>query len=248
MKAEGKRSILILLMVFFALSALSAFSLTPLDVDFTASGSGAVRFYTITNESDSPIAVVVNVAKRDFDLSGNETLSDGNRYFSIFPSKMIVNPDTSQLVRVEYKGPKILTKELSFFITFEQIFYSLGASQEEKERLFKYLVVYTTTSFVAPDKIIEKVSSSASFTEDGRIEITIKNQGNVHQELNSLKIRLVGDNGGSYQLSEDELEGVKEKIILPNVDKKISIDIPESLKESNKISSVMEYDYKYELL
>ena len=110
---------------------LMAYQLSPLNVTYDPSGAGSAKVYTIVNDSDSLIAIEIQAMRRYIDIDGEEYTEEAPQYFSIQPAKMIIMPDSTQLVRVQYRGPSTVTKELSFRIISEQIPMPRGAQEEE---------------------------------------------------------------------------------------------------------------------
>ena len=101
-------TVLVLLLLPFA---LMAYQLSPLNVTYDPTGAGSARVYTIVNDSDAPIAIEVRAEQRIIDIDGNEVNQDGSAYFSIQPNRMIIRPDSTQLVRVQYRRPQTVTRE-----------------------------------------------------------------------------------------------------------------------------------------
>ena len=83
-----------LLLVFLALvcSSVFAFQFEPLVQTFDVSGPNATKTFTITNDSDDIIAVVVSALVRTQDAQGNEVNSDASRYFNIQPARILIQP------------------------------------------------------------------------------------------------------------------------------------------------------------
>ncbi len=239
-----RKSVLLLLLLILSVS-LFAYQLTPLNVTFDSSGSGAAKVYTITNDSDSPIAIKMSAVKRSIDTNGEEYNEDAASYFSIQPSKMIIKPQSTQIVRVQYRGPRTVTKELSFRIISEQIPYSKGAQVETEGQMISFLFVYSTSAYVKPSRIVERISATAA-DNNGKLEITISNSGSVHQILTNLKLTVTGSNGQSYTLTADELGSASGLNLLSDSTYIITIDMPEALKESSSFSVSYSYDYSWQ--
>lgn len=241
-----RKTLLFLLLLILSVSVY-AYQLTPLNVTFDPSGSGAAKVYTITNDSDSPIAIKMSAVKRSIDTNGEEYNDDASSYFSIQPSKMIIKPQSSQIVRVQYRGPKTVTRELSFRIISEQIPYSKGAQVETEGQMISFLFVYSTSAYVKPSRIVERVSASASQNSDGKLEITLANSGSVHQLLTDLSIVITGSNGQSYKLTEDEMGAASGLNLLSDATYIFTIDMPEQLKGSSGYSITADYDYSWKV-
>ena len=233
------------LLLLLLCQAVYAYQLSPLSVTYEPIGSKSAAVYTIVNDSDNPIAVQFRAAKRSIDIYGTEYNDDASAYFSIQPAKMIIRPQSSQLVRVQYRGPRTVTKELSFRLISEQISYSPGAKEKTEGQMLSFLFVYSTSAYVRPSRIVERVSSSASIA-DGKIVIKLDNEGSVHQLLNEPEIRLTGDDGSVYTLSEEQLLPISGKNLLVDSSLVLEIEIPPELRNAREIAVSHSYTYRYE--
>lgn len=241
----ARRSVAVILLLFLLPFSVMAYQLSPLNVTYDPSGAGSAKVYTIVNDSDAPIAIEVRAEQRIVDIDGNEANQDGSAYFSIQPSRMIIRPDSTQLVRVQYRGPQTVTRELSFRIISEQIAMPRGAQDNESGQMISFLFVYSTSAYVRPSRIVESVASSVTETEEGKLEIVLENTGSVHQMLNNLAITLTGDDGSSYVLSEEELGPLKGQNLLANSRLRTVIDMPDVLSGAGAVTADISYDYTY---
>lgn len=240
-----RRLLASLVMLLLLPAMLLAYQLSPLNVTFSPTGADSAKVYTITNDSDAPIAIEVTAEQRILDIDANEVNQDASAYFSIQPSRMIIPADTSQLVRVQYRGPSTVTRELSFRIVAEQIPMPRGAQEAAEGQMISFLFVYSTSAYVRPSRVVESVATSVGELEDGRLEIVVENTGSVHQMLNSLSITLTGDNGASYSLTEAELEPLAGENLLTNTRLRTIIEKPEVLSSANTITAEVAYDFSY---
>ena len=241
----AKRIVAAALLLLFTSFSLMAYQLSPLNVTYDPTGAGSAKVYTIVNDSDAPIAIEVRAEQRIVDIDGNEANQDGSAYFSIQPSRMIIRPDSTQLVRVQYRGPQTVTRELSFRIISEQIPIPRGAQEEESGQMISFLFVYSTSAYVRPSRVVESVQSEVNKTEDGKLEVILENTGSVHQMLNSLSITLSGNDGSTYSLSEEELQPLNGQNLLTASRLRTVIDVPEVLAASESITASVSYDYEY---
>ena len=239
------RKAALLLAVLLIPFSLMAYQLSPLNVTYDPTGAGSAKVYTIVNDSDSPVAIEVRAEQRIVDIDGNEANQDGSAYFSIQPNRMIIRPDSTQLVRVQYRGPQTVTRELSFRIISEQIPMPRGAQEEESGQMISFLFVYSTSAYVKPSRIVESISSAVSVTEDGKLEIVLENTGSVHQMLNSLDIEISDDKGNTYTLTEEELLPLSGQNLLTNSKLRTVIEMPEILTGSDSFTASVSYDYEY---
>lgn len=235
---------LLFLLTFMSL-ALFAYQFSPLNVTFEPSGGGSAKVYTIVNDSDSAIAIEVSAVKRSITIDGEEYNEDASQYFTIQPSKMIINPQSTQLVRVQYRGPRTVTEELSFRIISEQIPYSTGAKSEGEGQMISFLFVYSTSAYVQPGKIVEKVETTASINEDGNLEIVFTNKGSVHQLLNDLSVTIKGNNGSSYTLTDEDMGAIKGSNLLCGASLRIVMDVPSALSGAKSFTPEIKYNYSW---
>ena len=227
-------------------ASLMAYQLAPLNATYEPTGAGSAKVYTIVNDSDSPIAIEVRAVKRSIDIDGNEYTEDASPYFTIQPAKMIIRPQSTQLVRVQYRGPRVLPRELSFRIIAEQIAYSQGAQAEaEGSQMISFLFVYSTSAYVKPSVITQSISSEAYINDEGRLEVMIHNTGSVHQLLNNIAITVSSAEGDSYQFTEADLESITGSNLLTDSSRRVVIDVPEILAGDTGLSAEVTYSYSY---
>lgn len=245
MEIGARRIVLMVMVVVFAATIpVYSYQISPLSVVYESSGPGAAKIYTVTNDSDSPIAIYFKPYKRYMDENGKEYMEDASAFFLIQPQKMIIKPQSSQLVRVQYRGPKVLTKEASFRIVSEQIPYSLGAGGNQ-DQMISFLFVFSTAAYVQPTKIVESVSVKASLGNDDRLDIWIENTGSVHQILNGLDICITGNDGSVYHLKDEEKDFASGLNLLSGAKVKLSLDVPTELSGASDFVCGIDYDFDY---
>ncbi|MFA5570113.1 MAG: fimbria/pilus periplasmic chaperone [Sphaerochaetaceae bacterium] len=191
-----RRSIVLTVCVIalLTMSNLNAFQFSPLEQTFSPSGANSTKTYTIVNDSNDSIAVEITALTRDITRDGQEVNQNAAAYFSIVPSKVILRPQSSQIVRVQYRGPRTVPTELSFRLRAEQIPYSQGRATEGQS-MFNFLYVYTTSLYVSPTRSTARVqvdSALPKVNSDGNqvIELTVSNTGTVHQMMNQAQIEV----------------------------------------------------------
>lgn len=210
---RSKRIIALLLIGIVWVCNLAAFQFSPLEQVFSPSGADSTKTYTIVNDSDDSIAIEISALTRDQDAEGNEINTSAAAYFSIVPAKVIVKPQSTQIVRVQYRGPRTVTNELAFRLRAEQIPYSQGKNSQDKG-MFNFLYVYTTSLYVNPSQPIARVAVqkvAPATTEDGStvLAVSVINSGNVHQLLIDAELVVTDSLGNSVTLKgNEELPGI----------------------------------------
>lgn len=220
---------LTLIVLMFFLSSVQAYQFSPLEQSFQPTGAESTKTYTIVNDSNDSIAISISALIRDQDAQGTEVNTPADAYFSIVPNKLVVPPQSSWVVRVQYRGPRTVTNELSFRLKAEQIPYSQGKASTDKG-MFNFLYIYTTSLYVLPSRVVENVAVrtlSASTMDDGTpaLAITLANLGTVHQLLISAVVEIKDSKGNSVVLQGAEaLPGIDGMNILAKktITKKVS--------------------------
>lgn len=224
-----KKKFLLTLIVFVCtVLPLFAFQFSPLEQSFSPSGANSTKTYTIVNDSNDSIAVEISALTRDMDANGKEVNESAAPYFSIVPSKVILRPQSSQIVRVQYRGPRTVPTELSFRLRAEQIPYSQGRATEGQS-MFNFLYVYTTSLYVTPSRSIERVqvdSAQPTLTADGRrvMLLTISNTGTLHQILNGAQVEVTNNATRQSVVYEGEALGFVNGLNLL-AGKKVSVQV-----------------------
>jgi fimbrial chaperone protein len=207
-KNMKRTTILALVVLFVSLSSIHAYQFSPLEQVFQPTGAESTKTYTIVNDSNDSIAISISALIRDQDAQGAELNTPADAYFSIVPNKLVVPPQSSWVVRVQYRGPKTVTNELSFRLKAEQIPYSQGKSSTDKG-MFNFLYIYTTSLYVQPSKVVENVairSVAPTAAEDGSptMAVTLVNMGTVHQLLVSGILEVKDSKGNTVVLQGAE--------------------------------------------
>ncbi len=192
-----KVKIMVFLLLIFTVVPVFAFQFSPLEQTFAPSGVNSTKTYTIVNDSNDSIAIEISALTRDIDSAGKEKNENAAAYFSIVPSKVILKPQSSQIVRVQYRGPRTVPTEMAFRLRAEQIPYSMGRATEGQS-MFNFLYVYTTSLYVSPTRTTTKVQVDQVvpvITSDGReaLSLTISNTGTIHQILNGVKVEVINN-------------------------------------------------------
>lgn len=238
------KAIILALVLLCAASEVFAFQFSPLTQQFSVSGAEATRTYTVTNDSDEAIAVEVSALTRDQDALGNEVNKNAANYFSIQPAKAIIKPQSSLIIRVQYRGPKTVTRELSFRIKAEQVAYSQGRASTNQS-MFNFLYIYNSSAYVAPSKVTERVVvTKTAAADDGQLAITLSNMGTVHQLLNDLVVNVQDGNGNMITITGvDALPGLSGSNLLAGKTVTKSIPWPEGLAKGSTYKATISYNY-----
>lgn len=181
------------MIVFFAAVILSAnaFSFVPMSASLTPSGTNSIMSFKVTNDTTQSIAVLIKVMTRTILLDGTEKNEPVGSEFIIFPTRVVVQPNSFQTIKVQYKGPQNLTREQCYRVIAEQV--PIDFTKQETSGV-KVLFRYIAALYVTPPKVSPKLvlTSAVGAEKDGKIgiNVTISNEGTRHALLSNPTLRL----------------------------------------------------------
>ena len=111
--------------------------------------------------------------------------------------------------------------------------------------MISFLFVYSTSAYVRPSRVVERVEGDASVNEEGKLEVVLSNTGSVHQMLNSLAVTVNGDDGSSYTLSGEELQPLAGQNLLTDSRLRTILGLPDALSGASAFSVDLAYDFEY---
>ena len=98
------RFVLALLLAAGVAASASAFSFVPMSASLSPSGAQSVMSFKVTNDTPQAIAVVIKVMTRSIDIEGKESNQPVGSEFIVFPTRVVVQPNSFQTIKVQYKG------------------------------------------------------------------------------------------------------------------------------------------------
>jgi fimbrial chaperone protein len=207
-----------------------AFTLTPISATLSPKANGAAASFRVENESSNRVAFQIKMITREMDEHGQETCELATNVFTVFPPQGIIAPGQRQNIRVVWKGAAAPTNELAYRIVAEELPVPLDTEQAGSH--IKLLVRYMGTVYVAPRKPksdlqtvgLVRVATTASSTNT--YELTLRNQGNVHQGLKNPTLKINGGKDGPLLLKADQLNGITGENVLAQHTRRFSLVLP----------------------
>jgi len=194
---ELKRSRL--LRAFFLIIVVmstQAFSFSPMTVSIGTSGATAVMTYKVTNESDQQTAVSIKVATRSIDATGKETNEAADKLFLVFPSRVVLKPNSSQSVKVQYRGNPAIASEVAYRVIAEQLPVDFTKSTASGVSI---LLTYVAALYVTPKNVAPKLvlAQATGIEKEGQrgLEVTVRNEGTKHALIANPVIRVTQGSG-----------------------------------------------------
>lgn len=209
---------LIITAVFVELSIVNAtaFSFSPMTTSISPSGATAVVTYKVTNESDQQTAVSIKVTTRMLDSSGVEKNEPADKLFLVFPARVVLKPNSSQNVKVQYRGNPAITSEASYRVIAEQLPVDFTKSTTSGVSI---LLTYVAALYVSPKNVAPKLilSKAIGVQQDAKngLMVTVKNEGTKHALLSNPQIRIKQSSGlAPQEFSGDSASGIDGQNIL----------------------------------
>jgi fimbrial chaperone protein len=189
----------VLLIVTFSLMvafSINAFTLTPMVVTIAPSGAQSIMTFKVTNDSDQQAAVAISVHTRIIDESGAEKNQPAGNLFLVFPSRVVLEPNSTQNIKVQYKGSSAITAESSFRVIAEQL---PVAFDNPTGSGINILLRYIASLYVAPKNVKPNVllASVVGAEKDGKLglKVSLKNEGTKHALLFKSLLRIKQSTG-----------------------------------------------------
>lgn len=208
--------------------AAQAISFTPIEVDFSPSGRAATQVFRLENTTAEPTAVEVSVKARKMERNGEDTLTDADDQFSIFPAQVVLQPGQVQTIRVQYTGAAAMTSERAFRLIAEQLPIDVGQAPQNGGRM-RLLVKYVASAYVVPANVkailsVQNVELASDAT--GKfLDVTVLNEGSTRKVLREAKLVV-----GSTTLDGAAVKGLAGENILAKTTRTFRIPAPADLK------------------
>ncbi|HEY9054949.1 MAG TPA: fimbria/pilus periplasmic chaperone [Rectinemataceae bacterium] len=230
-----KRLLILMALMLAAAAAVGAFSFVPMSASMAPSGAQSVLSFKVTNDSSQTIAVVLSVATRSMDIDGKETNEPVGKEFSIFPTRVVVQPNSFQTVKIQYKGSPSLSRELCYRVIAEQIPIDFSKQETSGVKvLFRYIAaLYVTPPKVAPKLVVE---SAVGGVKDGvkGLKVLLKNSGTRHALLSEAVMK-VQETASSMPLSfsGEAMSAFEGQNILPSSSRSFFVPWEQAVEGAN---------------
>lgn len=181
----------VLALACIVVAPVAAFQLTPMSAVIEPDAESPTVVFTVNNTNDAPIAVQLRVATRSILPDGTEINNDASDTLQVFPSQLVLRPDTSQTVRVRWIGSSTPPEELPFRLIAEQLPVNLNR-QDEEESGVQFMLKYRATVYVRPPETAPEIVVDAVETDetDETVTIQISNNGSRHRLFSTGRIVL----------------------------------------------------------
>jgi len=213
-KYRPVRSIVTLLVAAAVAQAAAAFSVDPMTVELSPTGAGAVVSFRVINDTDTPVAVVVSVLTRAMAEDGTELNEPAGELFAVLPSRIVVDPKSVRVVKVQWRGDISLPFERAFRVVVEQVPVDFSSGQASGIRImFRYLAsLYIVPPDARANVLVTAVEPGLRDDAPG-LWLTLRNEGDKHAVLRSPEL-IVNDGAIELALPAEALAGLEGRNML----------------------------------
>lgn len=183
---------------FISIFLLNAIEVEPFVHSFSPTADKAVIIYKVTNNSDEPVALSVEVLRRFFTKKGDKLVKDDNS-FLVFPSQIIIKAKSFQMVKMKWLGNEDFIKkpdhEQAFRVQFKQYNLDLNPDVKQNTKGIKIFWCILTALYMTPDSAKEKVRVvSLKPYKANNLLVTVENIGTkkVLAQDTDLQIEIAG--------------------------------------------------------
>lgn len=177
-----KNITLFISLLLFHMGAFS-YEITPMYQEMKEFGGKALSSYTINNPQDRSLPIEVVVYDVSYDETG-EVLTLNEDSFLILPPQIMVDPQSSQKIRVRYIPSDALTKTKLYRIEFNELEVE---DLEDSDSKIKTLLSFSTLAFVSPNSLEPTMKTSLKDNDIIVVENTSKVLVNLLQSVFELQ-------------------------------------------------------------
>ena len=216
----------------------ASYQLTPSRLVLEPSGGRSAGSFQVRSTGNEPVAIEVRVTDRQMDPQGNETQTDAEDDFVVYPPQIVLQPGQVQTVRVTWLGDPNVAVEQAFRLITEQLPIDLGGPEETPtgvtvriNALYRYVAaLYVTPPGAQPNVVIRQASHQRIDGQD-KLLLEFDNQGTAHQLLSGLNLTLapVNQPEASLTLRPDQLIGINGENVLAQHQRQFVMPWPEGL-------------------
>jgi fimbrial chaperone protein len=210
------KKVLIASLLLLAGTAAFAFTFMPMSISISPSGAQSIATFRLTNDWGQQIAISIKAMTRQIDENGAETNEPADQDFTIFPTRIVVQPNSFQVVKVQYKGVPKLSKEMPYRIIAEQVPIDFTQQQTSGVKvMFRYIAaLYVTPPNVGYKLTISKVQYAEQESAKGFL-VTVTNTGTRHALINDPVIKISAPGSAAITLQEDAVKSMQGQNLLP---------------------------------
>lgn len=186
---------------------VSAFTLEPITALLAPAGARSVATFRVKNDGSARIAVRMSALTRAVDDQGVESNQSAAELFTIYPSRLIVEPGATASVKIQWKGDSSLSAERCFRFVAEQV--PVSDAGDAQVTGIKMMFKYVASLYVGDEKfkpnLAARVAGALSPEGLAGYEVSIANKGQRHFILQSASVDFAAPDGQIRTLTAADL-------------------------------------------
>lgn len=209
---------------------VKSLELNPMEVEFEPQGANSIKSFSLENKLDKDVAVDLSLVKRTQSLDG-EDIRERTDDFMIYPKQVKLKSGENATVRVIWKGPSAIKKELSYRLIAEQlpVDFSKAKSSGKDGNNIDFMLRYVASIYVATSDYKPQINIGKIEKRKTQIHFKIKNSGTKHLVISGVKLSL---NDKDLPYSADELKSILGKNILAESEIEVALPWPKENDDS----------------
>jgi fimbrial chaperone protein len=223
-------------------NAVFAFKYSPMSLTLTPNDGLKSSNVFLENDSSSPIAIQLSLAKRIMDLNGKEENPEELENLDAYPNQLIIPAFEKRSVKISWQGKSLGKEELSFRVIAEQLPLDVDKTNKKKGNV-KILLKYIGALYVDPGNCQSKVELVKFNVLEKKIVFEFENTGSKHQVITNLKLVISKKNEKDIILEAKSLKNFTGENILPKSKRVFEIEKDETLK---KIDSAYKVSFSFD--
>lgn len=138
-------------------SAVYAMRVSPMVVEMTTSGSGAVARIEVQNLNQGNLPFETRITRIDYDDKGNMTETPADGDFLVFPPQGLLPPGARQVIRLQWVGPADLPASRGYYLSVNELPVAMAPDAQPTGAQVQVVYHMKALVTVAPPKAAPKV-------------------------------------------------------------------------------------------
>lgn len=238
-----------LVLLLWAVPAYSQFVFSPISAYLEPAGKAGFTTFTAANRTDSAIAVRVRMLTREIAEDGTERNEPvGKELFTVYPGQLVLEPGQERSVRVSWKEPETVERELAFRVLAEQLPVDFTGEDDSKtvnRASIDIRLKYLGTVYVLPKNGKAQIQAGIVGRDGVQADLVLENTGTAHAILKNLRVVVsagTDQDWAGYQLGSKDLSALAGANMLAGGRRVAAITLPEGFPDGPARVEVY-YDY-----
>lgn len=233
MNHGGCSFLLTTLMAAAVILPASAFTLEPMSTSLAPSGAGAIGTFRLKNDNVERIAIRIAVLERSMTPEGKDQTQAADKLFTIYPSRLVLEPSSSATFKIQWKGATSPDRELCFRLVAEQVPVDFGTTRASGIRImFRYVASLYVTPVSSTWKLLAESALGAIDGDGNRgFLVEVLNSGGRHVIAvdSSFELREAGSDADPILLSGEAIGSADGANYLPGLPRRFFLPHPDAV-------------------